>query len=93
MNRREFELLRDLPDKEISTNIVFTPSKDNSVTLTFEQVQVFNSLGIDLVLNGSYNPNIPSVKFNFVARGVGPICRIEVNGKIYKTPGVLTSTF
>lgn len=43
MNRREFELLRDLPDKEISTDIVFTSSKDRPVTLTFEQVQVYNS--------------------------------------------------
>jgi hypothetical protein len=87
MNRHEFETLRDLPDKEILSDIAFTPSKDTSTTLVFEQVKVSNSLGYDLVLNGSYIPDIPQVKFNFVVRGVGPICRIEVNGKVHRRVG------
>ena len=85
MNRAEFEKLRDVPDKEINQNIVYR--MESPVTLSFDNVAVSNSLGIDLVLNGVIKPGIPQYKFNFHVRGVGPICRVEVNGKIHGTAG------
>jgi hypothetical protein len=85
MNRAEFEKLRDLTDKEINQNIIYR--MENPVTLSFDNVPVSNSLGIDLVLNGVIKPDIPQYKFNFQVRGIGPICRVEVNGRIHKPAG------
>lgn len=89
MNRTEFEALRNLPDKIVAADIVF--AQKNSTTLVFQDVAVSNSLGIDLVLNGSFKPDIPAVKYNFCIKGVGPICRpicrIDVNGSIHGNEG------
>lgn len=85
MNRAEFEALRDLPDKEVAGDIVFTPK--NATTLVFEDVPVVNSLGLDLILNGSFKPDIPAVKYNFCIKGMGPICRVDVNGSIHGSEG------
>lgn len=71
MNRLTFEKLRDLPDKEIQDDILF--KKENANTLTFDNVRIHNSMGIDLLINGNYKPNIPSIKFNFYIRGTGTI--------------------
>src|SRR5207253_450862 len=87
MNRQEFEELRDLPDKTIVDDIVFTPNRQISTTLGVEHIQVINSLGLEVLLNASYIPDIPSVKFNFHVTGVGAICRLEVNGAVHKPAG------
>jgi len=87
MNRDQFTELRDLPDKVIASDIEFLPDKAISTTLSFDQVEVENGLGYELVLNGSYIPNIPALKFNFVVNGVGAICRIEINGVVHKPVG------
>lgn len=87
MNRDQFTDLRDLPDKVIASDIEFLPDKAISTTLSFDQVEVENGLGYELVLNGSYIPNIPALKFNFVVKGVGAICRIEINGVVHKPIG------
>ncbi len=85
MNRTTFESLRCLPDKKILDDILF--KKENTNTLSFDNVKVHNSMGIDLLLNGKYKPNIPSVRFNFYIRGTGPICRIEINRSIHGESG------
>lgn len=87
MNRQEFEQLRDLPGKRITADIVFSSHSKAGPNRVFEQVQVENSLELDVVLNGTYKPDIPSITFNFVIRGVGPICRIDVNGTIHGAAG------
>jgi len=87
MNRNEFEALRNLPDKRIAEDIRFEVKQPTRPLMTFEGVVVENSLNYDVVLNGTYNPDIPSVKFNFVLRGIGPICRVCMNGKIHKPAG------
>jgi len=87
MNRREFEQLRDLPDKRVSADIVWTAPRDGKPNLIFEQVELENSLGLDVVIIGTFKPDIPSVTFNFVLRGVGPICRVDVNGTIHGDAG------
>lgn len=85
MDRAEFEQLRNLPDKEIKNDIVF--HDENPSTLAFNDVMVSNSLGIELILNGVIKPDIPAYKFNFSVRGVGAICRVEVNSTIHKEAG------
>ena len=87
MTRLEFEQLRDLPGKVIESDIEFLAKDETSPNLVFDQVPVVNSLDWDVVLNGTYKPGIPSVTFNFVLRGVGPICRVCVNGQIHGAAG------
>ena len=79
MNRAEFERLRSLPDKRITADIWFEASRETSPLLTFQNVAVENSMGLDVLVNGSYNPLIPSLVINFTVRRVGPICRLCVN--------------
>ena len=85
MDRSTFEHLRDLPDKEILDDIIF--KKENTKTLSFDNIKVHNAMGVDLILNGKYKPHIPSIRFNFYIRGIGPICRVEVNSSIHRESG------
>ncbi len=87
MTRVEFEQLRDLPDKVIVSDIEFIASEGSHPNLVFDQVPVENSLGWDVVLNGTFKPEIPAIVFNFVLRGIGPICRVCVNGQIHGNAG------
>lgn len=88
MNKNEFDQLRALPEKTIREDITFTEKKDSgSDNLIFEQVEVQNSLDWPVVLNGTYKPSIPSITFNFVIRGTGPICRVCVNSTVHGTEG------
>ena len=61
--------------------------RDAKPNLIFDQIAVENSLGWDVLLNGTYKPDIPAISFNFVIRGVGPVCRIDVNGTIHGPAG------
>lgn len=88
MNKNEFDQLRSLQDKSIIADITFSAKRDSgSDNLVFDQIQVQNKLGYDVFLNGTFKPSIPSLVFNFVVRGVGPICRVCVNGMDHKDVG------
>jgi len=87
MTREEFQALRDLPDKRITDDIVFTTTASNSSNLTFDNVRVENALGVDVIVNGTFKPSIPTTIFNFYIRGQGPICRVCVNGNIHDPVG------
>lgn len=87
MTQAEFRELRKLPDKEIHADIVFRRSSKTAPNLSFTGVPVSNALDIDVRLNGTYKPDIPSVTFNFVVAGVGPICRIDANGSLHGPAG------
>jgi hypothetical protein len=87
MNRQEFQQIRDLPEKKISVDIVWSAPRDSKPNIIFEQVPVENSLQWDIILNGTFKREIPSCTFNFVLRGTGPICRVEVNATIHEDVG------
>lgn len=87
MDKDEFELLRELDGKVIHANIEFRADSKTMPNLIFDQIVVENAMGYDLLLNGNYRPAIPSVTFNFVIKGQGPICRLDVNGTIHKESG------
>lgn len=87
MNKHEFESLRDLPGKVISQDIKFTLRSETSPNWVFDNIPLQNALGWEIVLNGTFKPHIPSVTFNFYQRGVGPICRLDVNGTCHKDVG------
>jgi hypothetical protein len=84
MTRKEFEKLRDLPGKKVIGDLVFSAIEAASPILLFDSVRVENDLGIELRLNGRFNPLVPSICFNFRVMGLGPICRVEVNGAMHK---------
>ena len=87
MNRMQFAQLRDLPNKAIQADIEFKNVPGASPNLVFDNIAVDNSQDWDVVVNGTYKPDIPSVTFNFVLRGVGPICRLDVNGTLHGDAG------
>jgi hypothetical protein len=87
MDRAAFEQLRDLPGKVISVDIQFAPERGLGGNLVFKNVVVENTLDWDVVLNGTYRPIVQGVTFNFVVRGVGPICRLDINGTIHGAAG------
>lgn len=88
MDRAQFETLRDLPDKVIYEEIVFAANKNAAPTVLFGPVPVYNSLNIEVMLHAHFNPNIPSLTFNFSVKDAGgPICRVDVNGNIHGNAG------
>ena len=80
MNRVEFHALRDLPDKKITADIVFAKCSANSSSFTFDNIPVENALNWDVIMNGTFKPEVPTVTYNFYVRSQGPICRMCVNG-------------
>lgn len=83
----EFHQLRNLPGKIIAADIEFKAGKDFRPNQTFEGINILNSLGWEVTLNGTYKPDIPAVTFNFSIRGIGPICRVDVNGTTHGAAG------
>jgi hypothetical protein len=87
MNQLEFQALRDLRGKRITGDILFLRTIGSGPNLVFDNVRIENTENFEVVLNGTLKPNIPSLTFNFVLRGVGPICRLDVNGTIHDPVG------
>jgi hypothetical protein len=87
MNRSDFEALRDLPGKTIAQDIAFSAPTSCLPNLIFDGVPVENSMGYDIILNGTFKPRLKAITFNFVVRGVGPICRVCVNGTLHGDAG------
>ena len=52
-----------------------------------DNIEIQNSLGASLKLNISYNPEVGSKTFNVTASGVGPICRLDVDGPAHRPVG------
>jgi hypothetical protein len=87
MLRFEFEQLRDLPGKRIEFDLVFAMRRTSRPSYILGNVPVENSLGLDLVLDGIFNPTTRKLVFNFRVKGTGPICRVCVNGRLHDKIG------
>jgi hypothetical protein len=87
MLRFEFEEIRDLPGKRIEGDLVFASKKGSRPSYVVEDVPVANSLGIDLIFSGLYNPVTKKLTLNFHIKGVGPICRVCINGRLHEKVG------
>jgi hypothetical protein len=87
MDQSEFQALRNLHEKRISSDILFLKTNSSGPNLVFENVVVENTDDLEVVLNGTYRPNLPSLTFNFVVSGIGPVCRLDVNGTIHDPVG------
>ena len=87
MNRASFEMLRDLPGKTIEGDIRFIARQAARPLLTTEELRITNSPGVDVRLNITHNPQIGSTTFNVHVPGLGPICRLDVDGQVHRPCG------
>lgn len=87
LNRAQFNALRDLKDKRIQEDIKFAKSKSTSPLLIAEGIRIVNAHGVDARLTISYNPQVGSKTFNVHVPGVGPICRLDVDGPPHRPAG------
>jgi hypothetical protein len=87
VTRTEFEQLRDVPDKLIAGDLSFSLKKNSRPLCILESVPVENTLGVDLLIGGHYNPELSKIVFTFHVRGVGPICRVCINGREHPGAG------
>lgn len=87
MDRTAFEAVRDIPGKVIRGDVRLTARRQTHPALVAENVVVENSTGISLRLNISHNPEVGSKTFNVTAAGVGPICRLDVDGPAHWPAG------
>jgi hypothetical protein len=87
MLRTEFEALRDLPGKMIESDIRFVRSKATSPFVIAENIRIVNDHGLDARLSIRYNPQVGSKTFNVHVPGLGPICRLDVDGPPHRPAG------
>lgn len=87
MDRTAFEELRNLPGKIIEGDIRFGRPRATHPVLVAENIAIANAHGIDARLNIHYNPQVGSKTFNVHVPGVGPICRLDVDGAPHRPCG------
>lgn len=87
MDRVAFEAVRGIPGKVICGDIRLAARRQTQPALVAENILIENDSGVVLRLNISYNPEIGSKTFNVTAAGVGPICRLDVDGPAHRPAG------
>jgi hypothetical protein len=87
VNRTEFEGLRDLADKVIRADIRFSKRQATMPALIAEGIAIENSSAVDLRLNITFNPEVGSKTFNVHVPGLGPVCRMDVDGPAHRPAG------
>jgi hypothetical protein len=87
LNRHDFESLRDLPGKTIRADIRFAQKRQTSPLLVIEDLKIENSLDLDVRLSIHFNPEVGSKTINVHRPGVGPICRLDVDGAPHRPAG------
>ena len=87
VDRADFERLRDFPGKVIRGDIKFVQRKQMAPAFVADGIEIENSSGIALRLNINFNPDASSKTFNVFAVGIGPICRLDVDGPMHRPVG------
>jgi hypothetical protein len=87
MKLATFIELRDLPGKTITGDIRFSARNATRPVLISEALHIENSRGIDARLNITHNPSVGSTTFNVSITGVGPVCRLDVDGVAHRPAG------
>lgn len=88
MDRPAFLRLLALPGKRIDQDLVFEEVENKGPNKVLRPVDVFNTGGFKVRLEGHYHPLYQSITFNFVcAEAGGPICRLDVRGQNHKEAG------
>ncbi len=87
MDRAAFEAVRNIPGKVIRGEIRLVARRQTHPALVAENIVIENDSGVALKLNISYNPEVGSKTFNVTAAGIGPICRLDVDGPAHRPAG------
>lgn len=87
MDRITFEALRDMPGKAIRGDLRFAKRAALSPLLVLEGVRIESASGVDLIMSVTYNPIVGSKTVNVHSPGVGPICRLDVDGPAHRPAG------
>lgn len=87
MDRTEFEWLRGLTGKTIDGPIRLRAKEGHAPELFANAVPIENSEGIPLLMGVSYNPDTGKKTVNVSVRGVGPVCRLDVDGPRHSPAG------
>jgi hypothetical protein len=87
VNRRDFEALRDEPNKIIEGPIRLVRRVATSPALVADGIVIQSSSGFDARLSVAYNPEIGSKTCNVYVPGLGPICRLDVDGPAHRPAG------
>lgn len=87
MNRTEFEALRDIPGKVIRQDIRFSKRQATAPAVVAEGITITNTGNVELRLNITFNAEVGSKTFNVHVPGVGPICRLDVDGTPHRPAG------
>lgn len=86
MTRDEFEALLSSPGKRIIEPIELVPDPSQPLKLV-AQGRIRNDDGIEAVMYVSFDTRTFSKTINVVVNGVGPICRLDVDGARHRTEG------
>jgi hypothetical protein len=81
MDRIRFERLRDLPGKTIDIDIHLLPKRDRAGVFVMEDIPINNSEGVDARLKVEWIEETDAKCINVHIKGIGPICRLEVDSK------------
>jgi hypothetical protein len=80
VTRIEFEQFRDLQNKMIENDIIFTVKRNHATLRSAERIPITNELGLDATLHIHYNPGLDSKVFTIhVSEANGPICRLCID--------------
>jgi hypothetical protein len=80
MDRDGFERLRDLQGKTLTVDVRFRANRNTAPLLVAENLRIENADGVEALLDITVNPRRGSTHFNVTVVGVGPICRLDVDG-------------
>jgi hypothetical protein len=80
-------MLRDYPDKVIRGDIRFTRREQLRPAISAENLVIENGAGAELRMQITFNPESDSKGINVWAVGVGPICRLDVDGQVHRDAG------
>jgi hypothetical protein len=86
VNRTEFDALRALTGKIIRGDIRFLHREPTRPFLIAE-LEIENAAALDLRLMIRFNPEVGSKTFAVDVRGVGPICRLDIDGHSHPPAG------
>ncbi len=88
MTRGDFIALLALDGKRIDDDLVFEDVPGKGPSRVLRTVEVINTGGRKIRLEGHYNERYDSITFCFVCpESGGPICRVDVNGPIHPPAG------
>lgn len=87
MDRDRFEQLRDLRGKRIDGDIRLTQRSDISAAWEAKNIVISNTGGLDVSLTVQFVPETGAKTLNVWVKGVGPICRLEVDSRPHKPAG------